>query len=101
MDRSRVAGAEFGGLVRARRQYLGLDLDAVSLAIGGTPGPGFLERFEEGSVGPSSSLLLKLAAVLDLPSDRMLNAGGYATEAQRATALSRLADVPRPQADAS
>ncbi len=95
MDGRMVAGTEFGALVRARREALGLDLDAVARVIGGTPGPGFLARFEEGSVGPSSSLVLKLADVLDLPSDLMLNAGGYATESQRAAALAALADGTR------
>ncbi len=101
MDRRMVTGTEFGAVVRARRQAMGLDLDAVASAIGGTPGPGFLGRFEDGSVGPSSSLVLKLAAVLDLPSDQMLNAGGYATEGQRAAALMRLADAPLSPANGS
>ncbi|MEO7665171.1 MAG: helix-turn-helix transcriptional regulator [Candidatus Limnocylindrales bacterium] len=101
MDRRMVTGTEFGAVVRARREAMGLDLDTVSRAIGGTPGPGFLRSFEEGSVGPSSSLVLKLAAVLDLPSDQMLNAGGYATEGQRATALTRLAGAPLPPASES
>lgn len=90
----RISGAEFGHLVRARRIALGLDLDAVAQAIGGTPGPGFLGRLEDGSIGPSSSLVLKLAVVLDLPADQMLNASGFATENQRAAALDRLAAAP-------
>lgn len=101
MDGRIVTGTEFGALVRARREAMALDLDSVSRAIGGTPGPAFLGRFEEGSVGPSSSLILKLAAVLDLPSDHMLNAGGYATEVQRLAALMRLADALRSPADGS
>ncbi len=101
MASSLVTGTEFGAVVRARREAMGLDLDAVANAIGGVPGAGFLGRFEDGSVGPSSSLVLKLAAVLDLPSDQMLNAGGYATEGQRAAALRRLVAATPSPADRS
>ncbi len=66
----------FGEVVRARREARGLDLDDLSRAIGGTLSKGFLARVEEGSVGPSSSLVLKLAEVLGLPADLMLNASG-------------------------
>ena len=44
-------------------------------------------------VGASSSLVLKLAEALDLPSDAMLNAAGFATEEQRVLALARLATL--------
>lgn len=47
---------------------------------------------ELGSVGPSTSLILRLGGVLDLPSDQMLNAAGYATESQRVAALGSLAE---------
>ena len=91
MDERIVTGKEFGAMVRARREAKALDLDALSTAVGGTPGSAFFGRLEEGSLGPTSSLVLKLAAVLDLPSDLMLNAAGYATEIQRATAMAALA----------
>ncbi len=80
----------FGEVVRARREARGLDLDDLSRAIGGTPTKGFLARVEEGSVGPSSSLVLKLAEVLGLPADLMLNGSGFASGAQRMDALSAL-----------
>ncbi len=80
----------FGEVVRAQREAKGFDLDDLSRAIGGTPSKGFLARVEEGSVGPSSSLVLKLAAVLGLPADLMLNAGGFASGIQRMDALSAL-----------
>ncbi len=80
----------FGEVVRVQRVARSLDLDGLSRAIGGTPSKGFLARVEEGLVGPSSSLVLKLAAVLGLPPDLMLNASGFATESQRIDALSAL-----------
>lgn len=87
-----LTGNEFGALIRRRREALGLGLDDVSKAVGGTPGPGFLGNMELGSVGPSTSLILRLGGVLDLPSDQMLNAAGYATESQRVAALGSLAE---------
>ncbi len=80
----------FGGVIRAQREARGIDLDGLSQAIGGSPSKGFLARVEEGTVGPSSSLVLKLAGVLGLPGDLMLNASGFATESQRRDALSAL-----------
>ncbi|MEO5940819.1 MAG: helix-turn-helix transcriptional regulator [Candidatus Limnocylindrales bacterium] len=91
MEIGRVSGIEFGQVIRNRREARGLDLAALHLAIGGTPGIGFLASLERGAVGPSSSLVLKLAEVLDLPPDAMLNAAGFATEGQRLAALSSLA----------
>lgn len=91
MDGRTLTGTEFGAVIRTRREANGLDLNDLSIAVGGTPASGFFGRMEEGSVGPTSSLVLRLAAALDLPSDLMLNAGGYATEAQRASALAALA----------
>jgi len=85
-------GASFGDIVRRRREAKGLTLEDLQQAIGGTPGPGFLARLEEGVVGPASGLVLKLANVLDLPADLMLNASGFTTETQRLTALMALGD---------
>ncbi|MEJ7696466.1 MAG: helix-turn-helix domain-containing protein [Candidatus Limnocylindrales bacterium] len=92
MDRSIVTGLELGALIRMRRQANGFDLDDLSRAVGGTPGAAFLGRLEEGSLGPTSSLVLRLAAVLDLPPDLLLNAAGYATETQRLDAIATLAN---------
>ena len=92
-DVGKVSGIDFGAMLRARREALGLDLDQLCAAIGGTPGRGFLARMEEGSVGPSSSLMLKLAAALDLPAELLLNAGGVATETQRLEALVALSGL--------
>lgn len=86
-------GRAFGEVVRAQRQARGLDLEDLSRAIGGTPSRGFLARVGEGTVGPSSSLVLKLAAVLGSPADLMLNASGFATQSQRAEALRALEGV--------
>jgi len=83
-------GRAFGEVVKVQRLAKGLDLDDLSRAIGGTPSKGFLARVEEGSVGASSSLVLKLAAVLGLPADLLLNASGFATGTQRIDALSAL-----------
>lgn len=93
MDIGRVSGIEFGQVIRNRREARGLDLDELHVAIGGTPGTGFLASLERGAVGASSSLVLKLAEVLDLPSDAMLNAAGFATEGQRLAALAGLASL--------
>ncbi len=95
-DVGKVSGIDFGAMLRARREAQGLDLDGLCAAIGGTPGRGFLARMEEGSVGPSSSLMLKLAAALGLPDDLVLNAGGVATEAQKLDALMALAQIAPP-----
>ena len=91
MDIGRVSGIEFGQVIRNRREARGLDIDALCAAIGGTPGVAFLARLEEGSVGASSSLVLSIAGVLDLPAAAMLNAAGYATADQRVLAIASLA----------
>ncbi len=85
-----MTGIGLGAILRQRREALGIDLDGLSRAIGGTPSAGFLARLEEGIVGPSSSLVLKLAAAFDLPGEVMLNAAGFATQVQRAEALAAL-----------
>lgn len=90
MDATSVKGTEFGGIVRARREGNGLDLAQLCEAIGGTPGAAFLARMEEGAVGPTSSLVVKLAVALELPADKMLNAAGFATNRQRIEALASL-----------
>jgi len=87
------AGRDFGAIVRQYRESRGLDIDALCAAIGGTPGPGFLTSLEAGAVGPSSSLVLKLAEALRLPADLMLNAAGFATQTQRRLALASLPGV--------
>jgi transcriptional regulator with XRE-family HTH domain len=86
-------GRAFGEVIRTQREAKGLDLVALSQAIGGTPSQGFLAKVEEGQVGPSSSVVLRIAAVLQLPPDLMLNASGFATEPQRVVALSALGGV--------
>ncbi len=93
MGVDRIHGAHLGAIVRQHREARGLDVAALSAAIGGTPGPRFLTSLEAGSVGASSSLVLKLADVLGLPHDLMLNAAGYATQTQRALALAALPEV--------
>lgn len=97
MEASRISGVDFGAIVRQHRQERGLELDGLCAAIGGTPGPGFLASLESGSVGPSMSLVLKLAEALDLPGDLMVNAAGFATQAQRALALAALLDMGPPR----
>lgn len=87
----------FGAAIRRRREALGIDLDELARAIGGTPGAGFLARLEEGNIGTSSSLVLKLAAALDLPVDTLLNAAGFATAQQRAEALFELGGDGAPR----
>ncbi len=87
-----ISGIEFGALVRQHREAKGLDIDALCSAIGGTPGPGFLASLEAGSIGPSSSLVIKIADALGLPADLMLNAAGFATQNQRALALASLVE---------
>ena len=84
--------ATFGDVVRRRREARALTHEELQLAIGGSPGAGFLARLEEGIVGPSAGLVLKLATALDLPADLMLNASGFTTETQRLSALLALAD---------
>jgi transcriptional regulator with XRE-family HTH domain len=84
---------DFASIVRRYRVLRGLDIDGLCAAIGGTPGPGFLTSLESGSIGPSSSLVLRLADALALPSDLMLNAAGFTTERQRALALASLAGL--------
>jgi hypothetical protein len=88
-----ISGIDFGAIVRQHREARGLDIDGLCAAIGGTPGPGFLTSLEAGAVGPSSSLVLKLANALGLPADLMLNAAGFATQTQRAVALATLPEV--------
>jgi ribosome-binding protein aMBF1 (putative translation factor) len=83
-----------GTVVRRHREALGLSLEDVQAAIGGTPSTGFLAQLEDGTVGPAPTLLLKLATVLGLPADLVLNAGGFATEPQRLAALLELGDEP-------
>ena len=94
---------ELGAILRSRREARGLALDALSKQLGGAPGPGFLGRLEEGLVAGTTGLILKLAEVLDLPAEALLNAAGFATEAQRATAIVMLrdgAERPRHHGDA-
>lgn len=97
MEDGSERGPDFGAVVRQHRESRGLDIDCLCAAIGGTPGPGFLTSLEAGSVGPSSSLVLKLAEALGLPADLMLNAAGFATHTQRSLALETLvaADASR------
>lgn len=97
---SLVTGAELGAIVRERREARGWTVDDLCRVIGGTPGAAFLARLEEGLMGPSSSLVLKLAAALGMPADLMLNAAGFATEGQRAKAITALGGtLPRRPAD--
>lgn len=91
MEAGSERGPDFGAIVRQHRESRGFDIDGLCAAIGGTPGTGFLTSLEAGSVGPSSSLVLKLAEALGLPADLMLNAAGFATHAQRNLALETLA----------
>jgi len=93
VDVGTISGIDFGAIVRQHREARGLGIDALCAAIGGTPGPGFLSSLESGAVGPSSSLVLKLADALGLPADLMLNAAGYATQTQRALALAGLPEA--------
>lgn len=93
MDGENDAGRDFGAIIRHYREARGMDADALCAAIGGTPGPGFLTSLESGSVGPSSSLVLKLAEALGLPADLMLNAAGFATRTQRRLAIASLPGV--------
>ncbi len=93
MTGQRISGVDFGGMLRHQREARGLDVGALAKAIGGTPSPGFLTSLEEGAVGATSSLVLKLSSALGLPADLMLNAAGFATQAQRAQALADLAAV--------
>ncbi len=90
-----MTGNEFGRMIRERREALGIDLPTLTVALGGQPSPGFLSNMEAGSVGPTTTLILKLGAILDLPSELMLNAAGYATETQRASAQSALEEQVR------
>lgn len=93
MELGNDAGRDFGAIIRHYREARGMDIDGLCAAIGGTPGPGFLTSLETGSVGPSSSLVLKLAEALQLPADLMLNAAGYATQTQRRLALASLPGI--------
>lgn len=100
MTASPISGVDFGGMLRRQREARGLDVAALAQAIGGTPSPGFLTSLEDGAVEAISSLVLKLSSALGLPADLMLNAAGFATQAQRAQALADLAavtDGPVPQ----
>ncbi|MEO7119138.1 MAG: helix-turn-helix transcriptional regulator [Candidatus Limnocylindrales bacterium] len=92
-----LSGLEFGAIVRRHREARGLDIDALCAAIGGTPGAGFLISLEAGSIGPSSSLVLKIANALELPDEMMLNAAGFATQVQRAVALAALTTTDKTQ----
>ncbi|MEO6579509.1 MAG: helix-turn-helix domain-containing protein [Candidatus Limnocylindria bacterium] len=93
MTASRISGVDFGAMVRQRREARDMDVDALCKAIGGTPSAGFLTSLEEGAVGATSSLVLKLATALALPADLLLNAAGFATQSQRAQALADLAGM--------
>ncbi len=93
MEARNDAGRDFGAIIRHYREARGMDVDGLCAAIGGTPGPGFLTSLESGSIGPSSSLVLKLAVALGLPADLMLNAAGFATRTQRRLALASLPGV--------
>jgi transcriptional regulator with XRE-family HTH domain len=93
MDGGSDKPRDFGSIVRQHRLARGLDIEQLCSAIGGTPGPGFLKSLEDASIGPSSSLVLKLAEALELPADLMLNAAGFATQAQRSLALAALPGV--------
>ena len=93
MDVGTDRAPDFGAILRQYRQARGFGIEDLCAAIGGTPGPGFLKSLEDGVVGPSSSLVLKLAEALGLPADLMLNAAGFATHTQRSLALAALPSV--------
>lgn len=85
-----MAEQTLGAIIRQRRQAMDMSQSALSGAMGGSPGPSFLTRIEQGSIEPTRSLALRLADALTLPRDVVLNAAGHATEDQSLNALERL-----------
>lgn len=81
---------QFGQAVQARRQSMEMSLNVLSREMGGSPGPSFLSKLESGQVEASPRVAARLASSLNLPLEMILNAAGYATEAQRTKAIVEL-----------
>lgn len=79
-----------GEVIRARRDAMGLSLVQMSMQAGGSPAPSFINKMETDSAQPGSETARRLASVLRLPEDLMLNGFGLATPEQRDAAVEKL-----------
>jgi transcriptional regulator with XRE-family HTH domain len=84
---------QIGLLIQNRRQAMEMTLSELSSRMGGSPAPSFLSKIETGRVDPSRSVSSRLADALHLPSEIVLNAAGYASDAQTDAARESLRGV--------
>lgn len=82
-----------GQALRERRRALLLSMEQMSAAMGGTPRPSVISRIETGATRPNRRMAERLAEVLDLPKETVLNAFGYASDEQTKEALGHLCSI--------
>lgn len=80
----------FGQVLQRRRSTMEMSLNALSARMGGSPGSPFLSKIESGIVRPTREVSSRLAKALELPREEVLNAAGFATDAQESLATERL-----------
>lgn len=84
---------QLGQYIRDRRENMGMSLSVLSRQMGGSPGGSFLSKVESARADVSPAVAVRLADALNLPSEVLLNAAGYATENQVDGAMGKLADL--------
>ena len=90
---------DLGSFVKTRRGEMGMSLSELSRAMDGSPVESFLSRLERGQVPIPREAAIKLARILSLPEEEVLNMSGHVTEEQALVAAQRLERAMRDRGD--